>query len=757
MPKPKKTKAKSSSSRGSAARLRRVATAKKVARRSGTAKPKAKPTRTVASSAKGARATGRASRKSAAPSLERGNAPARSTTRAPEKLSAKRGGARTTSKTSAKATSAATARAKASARLAAAPAPKKAAAERPSIEPRDKTRSPAPALRKVPGAPSKPLLIGDVVKARPTRAPGPPQTVAPSPSSPPGTLSSKVPAPITVRSAAARRAPDDRALARVAEMGRRLGYPALHPALEQLVQAGLAGKDALGIVRDNDDARFVALATAPEIAEPCLFVSPSSASLRALEARALELGVPTVRLETSVLGAERARALGRIAKGGPLLVLAGAAELRSRDLAQACSRVGVGLALVDEAHVASAFGHELRPSVAEIAQSLVRLGRPALVALTRPVPAAARQDLIERLGLRHPDLFQLPLVREQVALASHVARGEVRQARLVELLSQLAPPGIIFCALPHDVDSVYAALGAMRLPAHRHHAGLAPAERTRELEAWAAPSRRAILVATSGFSSPSGVLGLGEEGDPTVVGFGRCVPRRDVRFVLHYQAPASLDQYVREIALAGRDGERADAVLLYESAHRSLNDALLAQQRFRPQHVLDLSRALEAAELEGKPLTVEALALSSGQSRRTMERLTALLSDAGLIEKASNCVRPLASTAELGEGCRRLSARLEELRAQDARRLEAVTDYAEANTCRHEALSAAFGVAQAPCGRCSVCAPQPFDRQNREALPLRRPAVQSFSVGPATGSVSGEATSPHSSPLAAKLGEFQGH
>ncbi len=199
-------------------------------------------------------------------------------------------------------------------------------------------------------------------------------------------------------------------------------------------------------------------------------------------------------------------------------------------------------------------------------------------------------------------------------------------------------------------------------------------------------------------------------------------------------------------------------MLLYESAHRSLNDALLAQQRFRPQHVLDLSRALEAAPLEGKPLTVEALALSSGQSRRTMERLTALLSDAGLIEKVANWVRPVVSTTELAEACRRLSLRLDELRIHDARRLEAVTDYAEASTCRHEALSAAFGLTQSRCGRCSVCVPQAFDRQSRDAgaAPVRRPAVQSFSVGPALGSEASESPSPRSSPLTAQLGEFQG-
>jgi ATP-dependent DNA helicase RecQ len=733
MPKPKNTKAKSSSSRAPARRAAARATkAAKATKKVALRKAPAKKASAQKASAKKVTVRGASAKGATKPS----RAPA-----AQKKASAK-------PSTKARASARTAAKVKAAAKVV--KAPRQTSSKSKVLEPVVKA---APALRKAPPVARKPLLIGDVVKASPSRS-----TLARALPEGVKVEASTVPTPLTIKPTKPRSAPGVRTLARIRDLAGRLGYSALHPELEGLIQAALAGKDALGIVQDGDDAALLALTVSPEISEPVWFVSPSGVALRCLESRALGLGVPSVRLATGASPAERARAISRVAQGGPLLVLLSAAELSSRDLAQASSRVGIGLVVVDEAHVASAFGHELRPSVADVAATSQRLGQPPLVALTRPVPPAARRDLIERLGLRDARVFELPLVREQVALETFVARGEARQARLAELLQQLQAPGLIFCAQPHDVDSVYATLVAMQLPAHRHHAGLAPADRARELEAWSAPERRAVLVATSGFLSPSGVLGLGEEEEPTLAPFGRFVSRRDVRFVIHYQAPSSLDQYVREIALAGRDGEGASAVLFYESAHRSLNDALLAQQRFRPQHLLDLSRALESAAAEGKPLTVEALALSIGQSRRTMERLTALLADAGLIEKTSKGVRPVATTNEIAETCQKLSARLEELRRDDARRLDAVTEYAEGNSCRLEALSNAFGQSHAPCGRCSVCSPRELERGSRDLSPgpLRRPAAQSFSAGPVPNATTGEA-SPRPLPLTAHAGEIQGH
>jgi ATP-dependent DNA helicase RecQ len=251
-----------------------------------------------------------------------------------------------------------------------------------------------------------------------------------------------------------------------------------------------------------------------------------------------------------------------------------------------------------------------------------------------------------------------------------------------------------------------------------------------------------------------------------VTGFGRGAGKRDLRFVVHYQSPASIEQYVREIQRAGGDGLPATCVLLHESSHRSLHEVMLAQQRFRATHLAELGRALEAPVLEGRTVTIEALALATGQSRRTTDRLTALLADAGVVSRTGGWVRVLCSANDLLEACRKLGAQLYALREQDGRRLAAVTAFAESSECRLAYLNKYLGEAVVQgCGRCDVCSSELLASQESIApqASTRRAVVQEFSVSvlapsPLSAAVLAGAAAPASpadaAPLTAKLADF---
>jgi ATP-dependent DNA helicase RecQ len=278
---------------------------------------------------------------------------------------------------------------------------------------------------------------------------------------------------------------------------------------------------------------------------------------------------------------------------------------------------------------------------------------------------------------------------------------------------------------------VYSALRGSGIAAHRHHNGMAANDRAAELLHFSLPGQRAVMVAVSAFAPGSGLPGIGEPSDASS-GFGRGPSKRDLRFVVHYQSPASIEQYLREIQRAGADGLPATCVLLHESSHRSLHEVMLAQQRFRATHLAELARALETPALEGRAVSLESLALGTGQSRRTTDRLTALLADAGVVSRAAGSVRVLCTASELDEACRRLGAQLYALREQDARRLASVSALAEASECKHSCLSQYLGEgASADCGRCSACDSELL-APSQESLPLqtssRRAAVHEFSV-----------------------------
>jgi len=537
----------------------------------------------------------------------------------------------------------------------------------------------------------------------------------------------------------------------------------LTDAQKSALSAALSGRDSIVLIADDAQATACYQLCAPLLPAPTVVLSPLLSELEAQRERETAERRPAVLLSADSSGPERSQALARIARGGALLVLVTPEALANADVQKALRKSGISLFAVEEAHAASDAAFELRPSYAELASTLAAFGKPPVMALARVATAPVVRDISARLALAEPVLVQAPPVRENLRIVTRLARGEGRQASLVRLVERLEPPGVVLCAAPHEADSVYAALRGAGISAHRYHSGMTPSERASELLNFTLPGTRSVMVAVSAFAPSSGMPGIGEAS----TGFGRGAGKPDLRFLVHYQSPASIEQYLREIERAGLDGAPATCVLFYESSHRSLYEVMLAQQRFRATHLAELGRVLEAAALEDRTLNVESLALATGQSRRTTDRLTALLADAGVITRTGGWVRVAKSASDLIETCRTLGAKLYALRERDAERLAAVGAFAESGECKLGFLSRYLGHTEASdrCGRCSACE---AELGATESMPpraaARRPVVQEFSVRPANmpeprmsevAPREGMRSAGNGAPLTAKLGDFE--
>jgi ATP-dependent DNA helicase RecQ len=536
------------------------------------------------------------------------------------------------------------------------------------------------------------------------------------------------------------------------------------------IRAALEGRDSLVVIPDDAQALACYQLCAPLLERPTVVLSPVLAELQAQHEALTAERKPVVCLLPELAGPDRSAALGRLARGGPLLVLLSPEALIAADVRKAVAKSGIGLFVVEEAHCASDLAHEIRPSYTELGPMLAGFGKPPVMALTRVATSAVLQEIAARLSLTDPVTVQAPAVRSNLRIVTRLAQGDGRQTALARLVDRLEPPGLILCASAHDVDSVYSALahgqgqGRPQNPVYRYHSGMTPGDRAAELLNFTLPGGRGVMVAVSAFAPGTGLPGLGEQANGAALGFGRGSGKRDLRFLVHYQSPASIEQYLREIQRAGGDGLPATCVLFYESSHRSLHEVMLAQQRFRATHLADLGRALEAPALEGRSITLEALALATGQSRRTTDRLTALLADAGVISKTGGWLRVSSSASDLVEACRVLGAKLYALREQDGRRLSAVSAFAENSGCKLSYLKRYLGEASdEPCGRCSACS---SELAATESLPppaaARRPAVQDFSVrpvpavdpSPALNAMARAGIAVGGGPLTAKLADF---
>ena len=334
------------------------------------------------------------------------------------------------------------------------------------------------------------------------------------------------------------------------------GLDAFRPGQEDLVDAALSGRDALGIMPTGGGKSLCYQVPALLLPGMTLVISPLISLMKDQVAALRSAGVPAAFLNSSQDPEESRQVWNAVRRGECRLLYIAPERLENPRFVELMASREIPLVAVDEAHCISQWGQDFRPSYLKIADFVAfLLHRPVVAAFTATATARVQEDIVQHLGLRDP--VRVVTGFDRPNLFFDVLRpGRKKLAALLSLLGERQDrSGIVYCATRSTVERVCEELEAQGFSATRYHAGLSEEERRENQEAFQFDRRR-IMVATNAF-------GMG-------------IDKSNVSFVIHYNMPKNLESYYQEAGRAGRDGETADCVLLYGPGDVSTARVLLS-------------------------------------------------------------------------------------------------------------------------------------------------------------------------------------
>ena len=335
------------------------------------------------------------------------------------------------------------------------------------------------------------------------------------------------------------------------------GYDSLRTGQEELINGILAGRDVLGIMPTGAGKSLCYQLPALMLKGITLVISPLI-SLMSDQVKALnQAGVHAAYINSSLTENQIRMALSYASQGRYKIIYVAPERLNTPRFLDFACNADISMLTVDEAHCISQWGQDFRPSYLEIAGFLTRLPRrPIVSAFTATATERVKNDIVASLELNNPVTMVTGFDRPNLLFRVVTRKGGSQKDNSIinYVKKHEDESGIIYCATKKNVDKLYTLLNEQGISAGRYHAGLSNEERKQNQENFTYDRIR-VMVATNAF-------GMG-------------IDKSNVRYVLHYNMPQSLEYYYQEAGRAGRDGEEAECVLFFSKQDIMINKFLL--------------------------------------------------------------------------------------------------------------------------------------------------------------------------------------
>ena len=344
------------------------------------------------------------------------------------------------------------------------------------------------------------------------------------------------------------------------------GYDSFRPGQEAVINAILEGRDILAVMPTGAGKSLCYQVPAMLLSGITLVISPLI-SLMQDQVKALnEAGVNAAFINSSLSEKELNDTFKNAYKGHYKIIYVAPERLMSEGFISFAKSVEISMVTVDEAHCISQRGQDFRPSYMDIAEFINILDkRPIISAFTATATQNVREDIICSLGLNNPYFLVTGFDREN--LFFQVDKPQNKERFILDFIERhRGESGIIYCATRKNVDSLYTLLRKQHISVGKYHAGMSNEER-KQMQNDFVFDYTSIVIATNAF-------GMG-------------IDKSNVRFVIHYNMPSSMENYYQEAGRAGRDGLNSECILLFSPQDIIINRFLLEHKDFSDVDPID--------------------------------------------------------------------------------------------------------------------------------------------------------------------------